>query len=70
MCCVLVGQPFDMVKVRMQTAQPGQYGGMLDVVREIRAKQGVTGFFRGMASPLVGVTPMFAISCAASPRLH
>jgi len=60
--CVLVGHPFDLTKVRLQTAAPGTYTGGLDVVRQTFTKDGVRGFFRGMGSPLVGVTPMFAVS--------
>ncbi|GAA5984503.1 hypothetical protein JCM11641_007004 [Rhodosporidiobolus odoratus] len=59
---VLVGQPFDTVKVRVQTAAPGQYAGALDVVRQTLARDGVKGFYRGMGAPLAGVTPMFAVS--------
>ncbi|KAI9610370.1 hypothetical protein H4Q26_006509 [Puccinia striiformis f. sp. tritici PST-130] len=61
-CAVLVGQPFDLTKTRLQTAQPGQYSGTMDVVRRTFAKDGVSGFYRGMSSPLAGVTPMFAVS--------
>lgn len=61
-CAVLVGQPFDLTKTRLQTAQAGQYSGMMDVVRKTFAKDGVSGFYRGMSSPLAGVTPMFAVS--------
>ncbi|KAG0144982.1 hypothetical protein CROQUDRAFT_672050 [Cronartium quercuum f. sp. fusiforme G11] len=61
-CAVLVGQPFDLTKTRLQTAQPGQYTGAIDVVRKTIARDGFTGFYRGMSSPLIGVTPMFAVS--------
>ncbi|POY74725.1 hypothetical protein BMF94_2201, partial [Rhodotorula taiwanensis] len=59
---VLVGQPFDLTKVRLQTAAPGQYTGALDVVKQTLARDGVKGFYRGMGPPLAGVTPMFAVS--------
>ncbi|GAA5863099.1 hypothetical protein JCM3774_001420 [Rhodotorula dairenensis] len=59
---VLVGQPFDLTKVRLQTAAPGQYTGALDVVKQTLARDGVRGFYRGMGPPLAGVTPMFAVS--------
>lgn len=62
LCAVIVGQPFDMVKVRLQTAPDGTYTGGMDVARKTFAKDGVLGFFKGMGSPLVGVTPMFAVS--------
>jgi solute carrier family 25 carnitine/acylcarnitine transporter 20/29 len=38
---VLVGHPFDLVKVRMQTAEKGVYTGAMDVVRKTIAKEGM-----------------------------
>lgn len=60
--CVLVGQPFDLTKTRLQTAPPGTYTGGLDVVKKTLARDGVRGLYRGMGPPLVGVTPIFALS--------
>lgn len=60
-CAVLVGHPFDLVKVRLQTSA-GQYKGTLDVVKKTIASDGARGLYRGVAAPLAGVTPMFAIS--------
>ncbi|KAK4047173.1 carnitine transporter [Microbotryomycetes sp. JL221] len=65
-CAVLVGQPFDLTKTRLQTAAPGQYKGTLDVVKQTFARDGLRGFYRGMGPPLAGVTPMFAVSFWAS----
>lgn len=59
---VLVGHPFDLTKTRLQTAAPGTYKGALDVVRKTLARDGVTGMYRGMVPPLLGVTPIFAVS--------
>ncbi|KAF8140397.1 hypothetical protein EV363DRAFT_1393305 [Boletus edulis] len=59
---VLVGHPFDLTKTRLQTAAPGQYKGAIDVVRQTVARDGVTGLYRGMVPPLLGVTPIFAVS--------
>ncbi|GAA6030997.1 hypothetical protein JCM8097_008978 [Rhodosporidiobolus ruineniae] len=59
---VLVGQPFDLTKVRLQTAAPGQYTGAIDVVKQTFVRDGLKGFYRGMGPPLAGVTPMFAVS--------
>ncbi|KAI4771187.1 hypothetical protein E4T52_13815 [Aureobasidium sp. EXF-3400] len=56
---VIVGHPFDLVKVRLQTAQAGVYSGAMDVVRRTVAKEGlVRGLYAGVSAPLVGVTPM------------
>ncbi|KAK7468731.1 carnitine transporter [Stygiomarasmius scandens] len=61
-CAVLVGHPFDLTKTRLQTAAPGTYNGAIDVVKKTLAKDGVTGMYRGMVPPLLGVTPIFAVS--------
>ncbi|KAL3423987.1 hypothetical protein PVAG01_05734 [Phlyctema vagabunda] len=62
-CAVVVGHPFDLVKVRLQTAERGVYTGALDVVRKGIARDGLRrGLYAGVSAPLVGVTPMFAVS--------
>ncbi|KAF5374789.1 hypothetical protein D9758_000435 [Tetrapyrgos nigripes] len=61
-CAVLVGHPFDLTKTRLQTAAPGTYTGAIDVVKRALAKDGITGMYRGMVPPLLGVTPIFAVS--------
>lgn len=40
-CAVLVGHPFDLVKVRLQTAEKGVYSGAMDVVRKTVAREGM-----------------------------
>ncbi|KAI0673555.1 mitochondrial carrier [Trametes maxima] len=59
---VLVGHPFDLTKTRLQTAPPGTYTGAIDVVKKAIARDGVTGLYRGVVPPLLGVTPIFAVS--------
>ncbi|GJJ09931.1 hypothetical protein Clacol_004155 [Clathrus columnatus] len=59
---VLVGHPFDLTKTRLQTANTGVYTGALDVVKKTVARDGLTGLYRGVVPPLLGVTPIFAIS--------
>jgi solute carrier family 25 (mitochondrial carnitine/acylcarnitine transporter), member 20/29 len=61
-CAVLVGHPFDLVKVRLQTAEKGAYTGAMDVVKKTLARDGFRGVYRGVTAPLIGVTPMFAVS--------
>lgn len=62
-CAVVVGHPFDLVKVRLQTAEKGVYSGAMDVVRKTIAREGLArGLYAGVSAPLVGVTPMFAVS--------
>jgi len=58
-CATLVGHPFDLVKVRLQTAEKGLYSGAIDVVRKSVAKDGLRrGLYAGVSAPLLGVTPM------------
>lgn len=40
-CAVVVGHPFDLVKVRLQTAEAGVYKGAMDVVRKTVAREGL-----------------------------
>ena len=40
-CAVVVGHPFDLVKVRLQTAEKGVYNGAIDVVRKTVAREGL-----------------------------
>lgn len=66
-CAVVVGHPFDLVKVRMQTAERGVYSGAFDVVRKSIARDGLRrGLYAGVSAPLVGVTPM-CMSLPSSP---
>lgn len=58
-CAVVVGHPFDLVKVRLQTAEAGVYSGAIDVVKKSIARDGLRrGLYAGVSAPLVGVTPM------------
>lgn len=41
LCAVVVGHPFDLVKVRLQTAEKGVYTGAIDVVRKTIAREGL-----------------------------
>jgi len=66
-CAVVVGHPFDLVKVRLQTAEKGVYSSAIDVVRKSVAKDGLRrGLYAGVSAPLVGVTPMCKVSVFSS----
>ncbi|KAI9483451.1 MAG: mitochondrial carrier domain-containing protein [Benjaminiella poitrasii] len=54
---VLVGQPFDTVKVRLQTQSTANplYTGMMDCVKKTHANEGFKGFYKGTMTPLVGI---------------
>jgi solute carrier family 25 carnitine/acylcarnitine transporter 20/29 len=59
LCAVVVGHPFDLVKVRLQTAERGVYSSAIDVVKKSIARDGLRrGLYAGVSAPLVGVTPM------------
>lgn len=65
-CAVVVGHPFDLVKVRLQTAESGVYKGAIDVVKQSIARDGLRrGLYAGVSAPLIGVTPM----CRFPPTL-
>ncbi|KAJ8588517.1 mitochondrial carrier [Rhizopogon salebrosus TDB-379] len=52
---VLVGQPFDIVKVRMQTSAKGTYNGMLHCAGGILKNEGPLAFYKGTLTPLLGI---------------
>ena len=52
---VLVGQPFDIVKVRVQTAPPGTYASPLDCATKLLRADGPKGFYKGTLTPLLGI---------------
>jgi solute carrier family 25 carnitine/acylcarnitine transporter 20/29 len=60
---VLVGHPFDLVKVRMQTGTGAAAGAsVLGTMRQTLMKEGVRGLYRGVSAPLVASTPIYALS--------
>ncbi|CAG8490285.1 3295_t:CDS:2 [Cetraspora pellucida] len=71
---VLVGQPFNTVKVRLQTQpapKPGQpllYSSMLDCVRKT-SKEGFSAFYKGTTTPLVGIGACVSIQFAVLEQM-
>lgn len=61
-CCVLVGHPLDLVKVRMQTGGDAGNKGVFGMLSNTVRKEGVKGLYRGVSAPLTAVSPMFAVS--------
>jgi len=49
---VLIGQPFDLVKVRMQT---GQHTSPFEAVSNALKNEGLSAFYKGTLAPLFGV---------------
>eukprot|EP00064_Thunnus_orientalis_P014338 superscaffoldBa00002471_g14381 len=66
-CLVFAGHPLDTIKVRLQTQskpKPGEtpmYAGTIDCCKKTLAQEGLKGLYKGMAAPIIGVTPMFAV---------
>ncbi|KAJ7782412.1 mitochondrial carrier domain-containing protein [Mycena maculata] len=61
---VLVGQPFDIVKVRMQTASKGTYTGMMHCATGILKNEGPLAFYKGTLTPLLGIGVCVSIQFA------
>ncbi|TFK25211.1 mitochondrial carrier with solute carrier repeats [Coprinopsis marcescibilis] len=62
---VLVGQPFDIVKVRMQTSAKGTYKGMFDCAGGILKNEGPLAFYKGTLTPLLGIGVCVSIQFGA-----
>ncbi|XP_052129765.1 mitochondrial basic amino acids transporter [Frankliniella occidentalis] len=60
---VLVGHPFDTIKVRLQTQDPARprYAGTLHCLRTMVAEESVRGLYKGVTSPLAGVSLVNAL---------
>uniref|UniRef100_A0A0N5AVR0 Mitochondrial carnitine/acylcarnitine carrier protein n=1 Tax=Syphacia muris TaxID=451379 RepID=A0A0N5AVR0_9BILA len=78
-CCVATGHPFDTVKVRLQTMVAPKTGenplftGAFDCLRKTAAKEGFLALYKGMAVPIIGVAPLYAIffgGCEVGRRLQ
>lgn len=67
---VLAGQPFDTVKVRLQTARPGEslYNGPIDAVQKIWNQEGLRGFYKGTLIPMLGVGFCVSVQFAAQTQ--
>lgn len=76
-CAVLTGHPFDLIKVRCQSNQAKSTMDAVSIIlKEARSlstvngslttslffKNSVKGFYKGVIPPLIGVTPIFAVS--------
>lgn len=62
---VLVGQPFDLVKVLQQTSPSGTYKGPLDVAVKVFKNEGPRAFYKGTLTPLLGIGACVSIQFAA-----
>lgn len=62
---VLTGHPFDLLKVRCQSGQASSMSHAIkDILRESHGSPSASlrGFYRGVTPPLLGITPIFAVS--------
>lgn len=60
---VLLGQPFDIIKVRLQTTQ--QYTGALDCATQIWKNEGPAAFYKGTLTPLLGIGACVSVQFGA-----
>lgn len=63
---VLVGQPFDTTKVRLQSAPPGTYSSTLDVIRKLLSEEGPLAFYKGTLTPLLGMGVCISVQFATN----
>ncbi|KAF7727807.1 hypothetical protein EC973_007038 [Apophysomyces ossiformis] len=67
MANVIVGQPLDTIKVRLQL-DTGRFKGAWDCARQTVQNEGFLALYKGMASPLVGIGAVNALLFAANSR--
>lgn len=58
---VIVGQPLDTIKVRMQADTMKQYKGVFDCASQAIRKEGPLALYKGIVPPLTATTPMYAL---------
>ncbi len=58
---VIVGHPFDTVKVRLQTQSNGKYRGITHCFLSIIRQESPSGLYKGITSPLTGLAFINAI---------
>lgn len=59
---VVVGHPFDTVKVRLQTQPSSSYSGMIQCFSKIVQEESIFGLYKGLLPPLAGFAAMNAIT--------
>ncbi|CAN8267268.1 unnamed protein product [Cochlearia groenlandica] len=64
---LIVGHPFDTIKVKLQSqqtppaGQPPRYTGAIDAVKKTVASEGAKGLYKGMGAPLATVAAFNAV---------
>lgn len=59
---VIFGYPFDLVKVKQQTALKTHALSVKETIQTIVRQDGFTGLYRGVLPPLIGIAPICASS--------
>jgi len=60
---VVVGHPFDLVKVRLQAGTiDSSNGSVFRIMQRTVASEGIAGLYRGVSAPILAVSPIYAIS--------
>lgn len=62
---LVVGHPFDTVKVRLQTETTGRFGGPLDCIMKTVRNEGFTALYKGGTPPLIGWGAIDSVMFAA-----
>ncbi|KAF8541927.1 mitochondrial carrier protein [Trichophaea hybrida] len=60
---VLIGQPFDIIKVRLQTTS--KYSNALDAATKIYKHEGPLAFYKGTLTPLIGIGACVSVQFGA-----
>ncbi|CCX16538.1 mitochondrial carrier domain-containing protein [Pyronema domesticum] len=60
---VLIGQPFDIIKVRLQTTS--NYSNALDAAKSIYKHEGPLAFYKGTLTPLLGIGACVSVQFGA-----
>lgn len=60
---VLIGQPFDIIKVRLQTTS--HYTNAFDAAKKIYKNEGPLAFYKGTLTPLIGIGACVSVQFGA-----
>ncbi len=73
---LLVGHPFDTIKVKLQSqpipppGQPPKFSGAMDAVKKTLAAEGPKGLYKGMGAPLATVAVFNAVLFTARGQME
>jgi len=73
---LLVGHPFDTIKVKLQSqpaplpGQPPKFNGAIDAVKQTLAAEGPKGLYKGMGAPLATVAVFNAVLFTARGQME